>query len=549
MKNVFILLLVSFVFAAQAKNNKPTSANVNRPKLVVGIVVDQMRYDYLYRYYNKFCSGGFKRLMNEGVNCLNTHYNYMPTYTGPGHASIYTGTTPSVHGIVGNNWWSKINNAPMYCADDSTVQTVGANDKHGKMSPRNLLTTTITDELKLFNNFKSKVIGIALKDRGAILPAGHIADAAYWYDTKNGKWISSTFYFKQLPAWVNDFNSKNYVQKFMQEDWKTILPIVQYPESTPDNADWEGTFKGETTPTFPHLLSKIIGADSTLKFGLITSTPFGNTLTLQFAEAAIENEKLGQGTATDFLAISFSSTDYVGHKYAPNSIEVEDVYLRLDKDLEVLLNDLDKKIGKENVLVFLTADHGAAHSPDFSVANHLPGGIMSSQKIKDSLQAKMKSWYGEGSWIVGLDNQQIYLNRKMMSQKNINAEEAITKCVNYLAQNFSEIKNVFPAVSLQNQNVKTQFLAAMQNGFFEKRCGDIYITLESGWLEDMSKGSSHGTSYAYDTHVPLLFWGNNLKAIEINSAIDITDIAPTVANQLHIQEPSGCTGKVIELKK
>ncbi len=546
MNKIFILVFSCSTFFAFAEKNK--TATNQRPKLVVGIVVDQMRYDYLYRYYNKFGNGGFKRLMNEGVSCVNTHYNYMPTYTGPGHASIYTGTTPAVHGIVGNNWWSKINNAPMYCADDSTVQTVGATDKNGKMSPRNLLTTTITDEVKLFSNFQSKVFGIALKDRGAILPAGHSADAAYWYDTKNGKWITSTFYMKELPQWVNDFNAQRWVE-FYNADWNTLLPIEQYTESTPDNADWEGTFKSEKQPTFPHSMTKIIAADSSLKFSLIASTPFGNTLTRQFAESVLDNEKLGTGSATDFLAISFSSTDYAGHKYGPNSIEVEDVYLRLDKDLEILLNDLDKKIGKENVLVFLTADHGAAHSPNFSVAHKLPGGIADSKKIKDSLQQQMKIWYGEGAWVVGLDNQQIYLNRKLMMQKNINADEAIAKCVNYLKQNFSTIQQVFAASLFQNQNLKTPFFKEMQNGYFEKRCGDIYITLESGWLEDMLKGTSHGTSYAYDTHVPLLFWGDNLKAQEINSAIDITDIAPTVANQLHIQEPSGCTGKVIELKK
>ena len=546
MKKIFILFFsFSSFFVFAEKNN---SVQNQRPKLIVGIVVDQMRYDYLYRYYNKFGNGGFKRLMNEGVNCVNTHYNYMPTYTGPGHASIFTGTTPAVHGIVGNNWWSKINNAPMYCADDSTVQTVGAADKNGKMSPRNLLTTTITDEVKLFSNFQSKVFGIALKDRGAILPAGHTANAAYWYDTKNGRWISSTFYLKELPQWVNDFNAKHWVE-FYNADWNTLLPIEQYTESTGDNADWEGTFKSEQQPTFPHSMTKIITADSSLKFSLIASTPFGNTLTRQFAESVLDNEKLGTGSSTDFLTISFSSTDYVGHKYGPNSIEVEDVYLRLDKDLEILLNDLDKKIGKENVLVFLTADHGAAHSPNFSVAHKLPGGICDSKKIKDSLQQQMKLRYGEGSWIVGLENQQIYLNRKLMTQKNINADEAIAKCVNYLNQNFSTIQQVFAASLFQNQNLKTPFFKEMQNGFFEKRCGDIYITLESGWLEDMNKGTSHGTSYAYDTHVPLLFWGNNLKAQEINSVVEITDIAPTIANQLHIQEPSGCIGKVIDLKK
>lgn len=543
MKQLFFAL-ISFFLLSPKVESKP----IHRAKLVVGIVVDQMRYDYLYRYWNKYGNGGFKRLLNEGINCENTHYNYMPTYTGPGHSSIYTGTIPAVHGIVGNNWWSKINNKETYCADDSTVSTIGTNSKAGRMSPRNLLTTTITDELKLSTNFKSKIIGIAIKDRGAILPAGHIADAAYWYDGSKGKWITSSFYKKTLPEWVMNFNSKNYPSQFIKQEWNTILPIENYSESTADSVGWEGIFKSEKSPAFPHLLSKIIAADSTIKYSIIASTPYGNTMTRMFAESTIENEKMGETGNTDFITISFSSTDYVGHKYGPNSIEIEDVYLRLDKDIEIFLNFLDKKIGKKNVLLFLTADHGAAHSPGFSKEYNLPGNIFNGKKMIDSLKSKMNEWYGKENWIVGFENQQIYFNHKLMESKNLNAQEIISKSYQFLKQNFKQIQHLYLVSDILNGNNTDIFSKQIRNGILENRCGDIYVLFESGWLEDMPKGTSHGTFFAYDTHVPLIFWGNGFHKIEIKSEVNITDIAPTLANLLKIQEPSGSIGKVIDLR-
>ncbi|MEN9523291.1 MAG: hypothetical protein RL065_1668 [Bacteroidota bacterium] len=539
-----IFAFLSFLIISFQVESKP----IKQPKLVVGIVIDQMRYDYLYRYWNKYGNGGFKRLLNEGVNCENTHYNYMPTYTGPGHSSIYTGTTPAVHGIVGNNWWSKINNKETYCADDSTVSTIGTSSKAGRMSPRNLLTTTITDELKLSSNFKSKVIGIAIKDRGAILPAGHIADAAYWYDGSKGKWITSSFYKKTLPDWVANFNSKNYPSQFIAKEWNTLLPIEQYTESSADSVGWEGTFKSEKNPVFPHLLSKIVLADTSIKYSLLSSTPYGNTITRLFAEEAISNDNLGSDDISDFITISFSSTDYVGHKYGPNSIEIEDVYLRLDKELELLLQFLDKKIGKKNVFLFLTADHGAAHSPGFSKRYNLPGNIFDGKKMIDSLKSKMNEWFGKDDWIIGFENQQIYFNHKLMDTKKMNSDELITKCYQFIKYNFKQVQHTYLVSDILKGNNTDIFSMQIRNGILENRCGDIYILFESGWLEDMPKGTSHGTFFAYDTHVPLIFWGNRLHKNEIKSEVNITDIAPTLANLLKIQEPSGSIGKVIDLR-
>lgn len=271
----------------------------------------------------------------------------MPTYTAVGHTCVYTGSIPAYTGIIGNNWYDKATRANIYCTDDSTVTTVGSSSKAGKMSPDNLWVTTVTDELRLSNNFRSKVIGIALKDRGAILPAGHTANAAYWYDA--GKWISSSFYMDALPVWVNQFNAKDAAGTYMSQDWNTLLPMSKYDLSTADDKPYENTIKGEKSVTFPHKLSGISAAD---KYEAFKTTPFANSFTFDFAKAAIENEGLGKNSVTDFLTVSISSTDYIGHAFGPNSVEIEDCYLRLDNDIAGFLQYLDTKIGKGNYLVF-----------------------------------------------------------------------------------------------------------------------------------------------------------------------------------------------------
>ena len=345
--------------AAVAKKDFP--ASINRPKLVVGMVIDQMRWDYLYRYYSRYGSGGFKRLINEGFSAENTFIPYTPTYTACGHASIYTGSVPAINGIIGNDWYDPQLGRNVYCAEDTSVTSVGSTTMAGVMSPKNMLTTTITDELRLATNFQGKVIGISLKDRGSILPAGHSANAAYWFDGQTGDWITSTFYMTKLPTWVEDYNKIKLVNKFYEKNWPTLYPIETYTQSTADDKPYEGKARGEQSPVFPHPLKLYAGKN----FEMIKSTPYGNTMTLDLAKLAILSEDLGKDNITDFLAVSCSSTDYVGHMYGPNSIEAEDTYLRLDKDLAEFFDYLDSKVGKGNYLFFLSADHGAAPVPGF----------------------------------------------------------------------------------------------------------------------------------------------------------------------------------------
>ncbi|RZM10177.1 MAG: alkaline phosphatase family protein, partial [Pedobacter sp.] len=470
--------------------------NINRPKLIIGLVVDQMRWDYLYRYYSRYSNGGFKRLVNEGFSAENTFIPYTPTYTACGHASIYTGSVPAINGIIGNDWYDPQLKRDMYCAEDTSVKTVGSNTQAGLMSPKNMLTTTITDELRLATNFKSKVIGISLKDRGSILPAGHSANAAYWYDGQTGDWITSTHYMKQLPDWLEQYNKTKPVNKFYENNWNTLYPIDTYTQSTADNVRYEGKSRGEETPTFPHPLKLYIGKN----FDMIKSTPYGNTLTLDLAKFAIQSESLGQGTTTDFLAVSCSATDYVGHQYGPNSIEAEDTYLRLDKDLEAFFNYLDSKIGKGNYLFFLSADHGAAHVSTFMEDNKLPGGLYSDSKVIKTINTLIEDKFKVKKAIVKSTNSQFYFDHDAITK----ADADFIEIKNLAIETLKKEDEVFDAVDLNNlanETLPEQIKKAITYGYNSKRSGDIYYMLKSNYFGGGKTGTTHGSWNPYDSHI------------------------------------------------
>ncbi|MBP6022267.1 alkaline phosphatase PafA [Ferruginibacter sp.] len=532
----FAFLIFSLVGFSQSP---PSQSGVARPKLVVGLVVDQMRWDYLYRYSALYGAGGFKRLLKEGFSSENNFIPYMPTYTAVGHSCIYTGSVPAITGIVGNNWYDKAAGKNVYCTDDSTVSTVGNNGKAGKMSPANMWTTTITDELRLSNNFKSKVIGIALKDRGAILPAGHSANAAYWYD--GGKWISSTHYMDALPDWVNKFNDKDVAGTYMKTDWNTLLPIEKYDLSTADDKPYETSIKGEKTVIFPHKLSAI---DVANKYESFRTTPFANTFTFDFAKAAIENERLGKNTVTDFLAVSISSTDYVGHSFGPNSIEIEDTYLRLDKDIESFLIYLDKTIGKGNYTLFLSADHGVAHVPAFLKEHKIPAGTFDDADILKELNQKIEEKFAVKTAIKTVMNYQVYLNDKNIAEQNKSKDEIIDFIIDRLKEK-DFIINAFELNEVMEAALPTPQREMMINGYNPKRSGDIEFTFKSGYFDGGVKGTTHGLWNPYDAHIPCVFFGWGVKPGKTNRETYMTDIAPTLAALLHIQMPSGSVGKVI----
>lgn len=541
---IFLLAVINQRASAQVKPQLPPAKTQSVsasaiPKLVVGIVVDQMRYDYLFRFKERYSEGGFRRLMREGFLFENANFNYVPTYTAPGHACIYTGTTPSHNGIISNEWYDRELDKTVYCVSDSTSIPVGTTSISGKMSPKRLLTTTITDELRTASNFKSKVISISLKDRGAILPGGHSANAAYWHDPFTNNWVTSNYYMPMLPAWAEKFNARKVVDSLLSFPWNPLLLPDSYIESTSDDTPYEGLYKGETKPVFPHNLPEIKKFDEEL----IRKTPFGNTFTALFAKAAIEGENLGMGSKTDFLAVSFSSTDYVGHMFGTNAIELEDTYIRLDRDLAEFLTYLDAKIGKGNYLLFLTADHGAVANPIYNHDHNLPGEDFNSDTMFKSLGVFLKQEYGEGQFLSHTNAHQIYLNRSLIDEKKIDAVDMRKKCAQFVLK-YDGVAEAATSDDLQAELHREGIFSFIQNGYNDKRSADVLIELKPGWIDWYTKtGTTHGSAYSYDTHVPLIFFGSRISHGTSNASVAITDIAPTLAAILNIENPSGVTGK------
>jgi predicted AlkP superfamily pyrophosphatase or phosphodiesterase len=540
MNKVLSLLMLSLFFV-QVLLAQPNSTTQAPPRLVVGIVVDQMRYDYVYRFWNKYGNGGFKKLVNQGYFCRNTHYNYAPTYTAPGHASIYTGTTPAVHGIIGNNWFVREENKSTYCTDDKDVKTVGSSSSAGEMSPENMWVNTITDELRLTTNLQSKVIGISLKDRGSILPAGHLANAAYWFDSGNGAFITSTHYMQSLPDWVSKFNAKDKAREYLSKEWTTLLPVSQYTESLTDDNPYEGLFKGENKPVFPHNLPRIFEQEG---YELIRNTPFGNSIVTDFALEAIQAEKLGKGTATDFLAVSFSSTDYIGHKYGTRAIELEDTYLRLDRDLAQLLQFLDTYLGKEKVLVFLTADHAAAEVPAYFQNMQVPAGYFNSSHQILQLKSFLFQTYKD-SLVTAFSNQQVYLNDKVLEERKLDREDVQQTIAQYMLR-LEGVASTATSLAMQRYEYTQGLNGLIQKGYHARRSGDVMVNLLPQWMQYSKTGTTHGSPYTYDTHVPLIWYGWKIPAGSTIKYVAITDIAPTLAFILKTSLPNGNTGSPIE---
>ena len=539
----FTLLTLTTFGQASVDLTADSNSKTTNPKLIVGIVVDQMRYDYLTRFYSRFGEGGFKRLMSEGFNCQNNQFNYIPTYTAPGHAAIFTGTTPATHGIIGNNWYDKESNEDVYCVNDSIYKTVGASDKSGQMSPHRLSVNTVTDQLRLHTQFRSKTIGIAIKDRGAILPAGHTANAAFWFDgDEEGKWITSTFYMEKLPDWVVKFNQSGNTESYMKP-WNTLYDIKTYTESGSDDNTYEGLFKGETKPVFPHDLPKL--RKNNRNFEILKSTAFGNSITTDFAIAAIKGEQLGKGNETDFLTLSFSSTDYVGHMFGVNSVEVEDTYLRLDLDIAKILSSLDAEVGKGNYTVFLTADHGAVDVPAYLKDHKIPAGYFDSSAFKKYLNEFSVQKFDGNQLIKDVSNKQVFLDEKLIDEKGYDlddAEEGFAQAI----LNFPKIAEVYTATPMRNTDFSKGAASLLQNGYNQKRSGNILYTLKSGVISYTKTGSTHGSGYDYDTHVPLLFYGWGIRQGSTVQKTEITNIAPTIAALLGLEMPDGTTGVPLE---
>jgi len=516
------------------------SQNVERPKLVVGIVVDQMRYEYLYRFYQFYGSDGFKRLMNEGSNFTFAHFNYESTSTALGHASIYTGTTPFYHGIIGNSWYDKFLKKSINCVGDPDEQSIGCDNDNGQRSPRRLLSTTITDQLKLSNNGKSKVISVSLKDRSAILPGGHMPDGAYWYDGITGKFISSTYYHSELPRWVKDFNNKNYSDLYLTKKWELSLPESNYQINPPDESPYEPDLFNEGKTSFPHSFENVEHKE---RYYRLISTPFGNQILAELAKSALVSENLGKGEFTDFLAVSFSTPDIIGHEYGTHSYEVMDNYIKLDRQIADFLNAIDAQVGKGNYLLFLTADHAALETQAYLQDNRIPVGDLNHKAFSDSIKLFVQRTFGSSGIIENHSNRQIFLNHDLIRNNKLNLQLIRTELVEYMRETFPQLTSIFTRDYLDTQVASRDQKNLTVNGFHPTYSGDIAYDLQPGYLPDYKKtGTSHGTIFSYDTHIPIIFYGWNIPAQTINTPVYIVDIAPTIADLLKITEPSASIG-------
>ncbi len=540
------LLALCFVHLGVAQ--KTSEANVSEvslyqnPKLVVGIVIDQMRYDYLTRFYKRFGEGGFKRLIEEGFNCKNNHFNYIPTYTGPGHASIYTGTTPENHGIISNNWYNKFEKKVVYCAEDPNVKAVGTNSPMEQMSPHRLKTTTLGDQNRLHTQMAGKTIGISIKDRGAILPAGHTANGAYWFRGKEeGRWVTSTYYRTDLPKWVRDFNAAGKVDSYVKV-WNTLYPIDSYSESGPDLNGFEQSFEGKETPTFPYNLKEL--KEQNGGYDIIKSSPYGNSLVADFAIAAIDGEALGVDSITDVLTVSFSSTDYVGHKFGVNSKEVEDTYLRLDKDLARFFQVLDAKVGVDAYTLFLTADHGAVQVPAYLKSIKIPAGYFDHESFERAVNSYVLTVFGTASFIEKISNDQVFFDYKELEREKLDPEVLQKKIAHFILQ-YKQVDKVYTRSQLTSGTFTAGIAALVQKGFNQSRSGDVVYVLSPATIVYPKKGSTHGSGNSYDTHAPLLFYGKGIKKGSTVRKTFVTDIAPTMTSLLGIAFPNGCTGSVL----
>ena len=511
-----------------------------RPKLVVGVVIDQMRWDYLYRFYDRFGEGGFRRLINDGLSCENTFIPYLPAHTAAGHSSIYSGSVPALDGIIGNNWYDREQKKLVYCTDDSSVHSVGSTSEAGRMSPKNLWSTTIGDELRMATNFRSKTISIAIKDRASILPGGHSSNGSFWFDNATGGWITSTYYMQELPSWIRTINDKKLPDQYLKQNWNTLYPLSTYVQSTSDTNSFEGKLLGEDA-SFPHMTADI----TSNRYETFRTTPGAVSFTFETAKAAIKGENLGGRGITDFLAVSVSSTDYAGHTFGPNSVEIEDMYLRLDRELASFLRYLDASVGKGQYILFLTADHGAAHNWNFLKSNKLPFGSFDQTKVRRELNAGLEAEFHTKNIIEQYINYQVFINDSIVRSNGLDGQKVRQFIMEFLLKQ-PAVSNVVDLHQVETATLPEAVKTKLVNGFNQKLSGDIQTILKPSRIEGWQTGTSHGYWNPYDTHIPLLWFGWKVKPGRLTQEVYMTDIAPTLAAMLHIQMPNACVGKVIE---
>ena len=511
--------------------------NAAPPKLIVAILIDQMRYDYLERFQEQFTTNGFRLFLDRGVFMTFAHYNYLPTVTGPGHASFLSGATPMMHGIIANDWYDRKSGREVYCAEDQSVDGIGAMPGKARMSPRNFVGNTFADELRLRYG-SSKVVGVSMKDRGAVLPAGKKPKGAFWFHSSNGNFVTSTYYMRELPPWVKAFNERKRAASFVDQKWDRLLEEKYY--LNPDDHEGEGHMPEEKKPVFPHKI-----APSKENYDNVISSPFGNQILSEFAEAAIAGEKLGEGPGPDLLSISFSSVDYVGHRFGPYSQEVQDVVLRLDRQLNSFFAYLNTRFGLENVMITLTADHAVAPTIEFAKDQGLNAEGFDETAWIGDLKTRLNEEFGAGRYIIAskVFSGNLYLDHAVMDRKKVRAEDVVS-FIRETALVSGKYQAVFSREQLLDGHAPGPLGQLATYGYNAERGGDLVLLPKPYIVPGAGKtGTTHGSGYTYDTHVPILFYGSAFKPGRYAIPCGITDIVPTLCISLQMNEPSGSMGK------
>lgn len=542
MKNTCFLITFLLVICAAGYSQVETIIPSDKPKLVVGIVVEQMRQDYIERFWDNFGSKGFKKLAINGTYCQDANFNYSLTQTAPGYATIVTGAEPSEHGIVSDFWFNPLTGKKETCIEDIRYKPVGDKNAKGNYSPKNIFSTTFSDEAKLFNRGNSKIISISLNPEGAIISGGFAADAAYWFDQETGNWVSSAYYMNSLPAWVDTVNRKKMPDEYLLRKWSPMLPIEQYNEVLPDSSIYEFGIDG-VYKVFPYIYTDI--TKTIHGYELLTMIPEGNTHTTDMAVAALYNENLGMDDNTDFLFINYTVSENIGKLYGPQSIEVQDLFLRLDADLGHLIEVIEETVGKNNVLIYLTSNHGVSETPQYLIDNRMPAGTFKQHYILALLKSYLKAVYGEGDWILDYSNNQIFLNKILIEDSQIPLPEFQERVISFII-NSTGISNAISSNQFQNIIFRQGMPEKMQNSFSQKRSGDIMISLKAGWIEDVPYATDHNSGYKYDTNVPLIWYGWKVKKQNIFREINMTDIAPTISMILGTPAPPATTGNSLQ---
>lgn len=510
--------------------------------MIVGIVVSEMRYDYIYRYWDKYSDGGFKKLINNGTFCKNAHHDYLLSEASAGYATIATGCYPEEHGMVSDFWYDRLKDQVQFSIHDRQINSVGGAYESGKFSPSGLQVSTLADELRLSNKFKSKLVSVSLDPRASVIMGGHTSKNSYWYDPSSGNWMSSSYYCDSLPSWVNDFNAKGFADIYLDKTWEPLFPVEQYESSLEDDNPYETGIRGQKT--FPYDLAKLSRtAKNERNYALLKTTPYGNTYTRDLAVASVISEELGQDEYTDFLFVNFAAGAYAGEFYNSWSVEMQDIYIQLDREIEHFLNFLDDEVGLKNVLIYLTAENATVNEPSFLLDKRVPSGYFSYNSAISLLKTYLNVVYGSSDWVKFYYSKQIYLNTTLIEDSKLSFSEFEDRVARFMVQ-FEGVGKVLTSTDLMKNNYTRGAFERIQKTYNQKRSGDIILHLNPGWVE---KGADRAlaSAFHYDSHVPLIFYGWKTGREEIISPVSLTDIVPTLSHFLNLSRPGAVQGNII----